>query len=39
MIIVAIILMDIDGYFVGGYWCLLLIIILVTIGDYFINDY
>jgi hypothetical protein len=30
--------MVIDGYFIGGYWCLLMVIILmaiVTIGGYF----
>ncbi len=28
--------MAIDGYFIGGYWCLLLVmdIILMTIGGY-----
>jgi len=39
-----IILMDIDGYFIRGYWCLLMVILLVIIGDYsicgyFINGY
>jgi hypothetical protein len=29
--------MVIDGYFIGGYWCLLMIIILMAIGGYFIN--
>jgi hypothetical protein len=27
-----IILMDIGGYYIGGYWCLLIDIILVDIG-------
>jgi hypothetical protein len=43
--------MVIDGYFIGGYWCLLMInilmaiggysigIILMAIGDYYINGY
>jgi hypothetical protein len=31
--------MVIDGYFIGGYWCLLMVIILVAIGGYFINGY
>jgi UPF0716 family protein affecting phage T7 exclusion len=34
-----ILLMVIIGYFIGGYWCLLLIIILMVIGGYFINGY
>jgi hypothetical protein len=34
---VAILLMIIDGYFIGGYWCLLMAIILVAIGGYFIG--
>jgi len=32
MIIVTILLMDIGDYFINGYWCLLLIIILVVIS-------
>jgi hypothetical protein len=36
---VAILLMVIDGYFIGGYWCLLMIIILVVIGGYYISGY
>jgi hypothetical protein len=28
-----------NGYFIGGYWWLLMAIILVAIGGYFINDY
>ncbi len=31
--------MAISGYFIGGYWCLLMAIILVPIDDYFINDH
>jgi hypothetical protein len=30
---VAILLMVIDGYYIGGYWCL-----LMAIGGYSIND-
>jgi hypothetical protein len=36
---VATFLMVIDGYFIGGYWCLLMVIILMAIGGYFINGY
>jgi hypothetical protein len=32
-------LMVIDGYFIGGYWFLLMVIISMTIGGYSINDY
>jgi hypothetical protein len=31
--------MVIDGYLIGGFWCLLMNIILVVIGGYFINGY
>jgi hypothetical protein len=31
--------MAIDGYFIGGYWCLLLVIILMAISGYYINGY
>ncbi len=31
--------MVIDGYFIGGYWCLLLVIILMAINGYYINGY
>jgi hypothetical protein len=31
--------MAIDGYFIGGYWCLLMVIILVVINGYYINGY
>jgi hypothetical protein len=31
MFIGVILLMTIDGYSIGGYWCLLVVIILVTI--------
>jgi hypothetical protein len=27
-------LMVIDGYSIGGYWCILMVIILMAIGDY-----
>jgi hypothetical protein len=32
-------LMVIDGYYIGGYWCLLMVIILMDIGGYFISEY
>jgi hypothetical protein len=35
----AIILMPIHGYFVKGYWWLLMVIVLVIIGGYYINGY
>jgi hypothetical protein len=31
--------MVIDGYFIDEYWCLLLVIILMAIGGYFISGY
>ncbi len=31
--------MVIDGYFIGGYWCLLMVIILVAISGFYINGY
>jgi hypothetical protein len=31
--------MVIDGYSIGGYWCLLFIIILMAIGGYYISDF
>ncbi len=31
--------MAIDGYSIHGYWCLLLVIILMVIGGYSINGY
>jgi len=31
--------MAIDGYSIGVYWCLLMVIILVIISDYSINGY
>jgi hypothetical protein len=31
--------MVIDGYYIGGYWWLIMAIILVTIGDYSIGGY
>jgi len=27
------------GYFVGGYWCLLMLIILMVFGGYFVGGY
>jgi hypothetical protein len=35
----AIILMVIDGYYIIGYWWLLMFIILMAIGGYYINGY
>jgi hypothetical protein len=35
----ATLLMAIGGYFVIGYWWLLMVIILMAIGDYSINGY
>jgi hypothetical protein len=34
----VILLIVIDGYFIDGYWCLLMPIILVVIGEYSIVD-
>jgi hypothetical protein len=31
--------MVIDRYFIGGYWCLLMVIILTAIGGYSIGRY
>jgi hypothetical protein len=31
--------MVIDGYSIGGYWCLLMVIILMVIGGYYIGGY
>jgi len=31
--------MAIDGYSIGGYWCLLLMIVLMAISGYYINGY
>jgi hypothetical protein len=31
--------MAIDGYYISGYWCLLMTIMLLAIGDYYISDY
>ncbi len=31
--------MVIDKYFMGGYWCLLMVIILMIICGYSIDDY
>jgi hypothetical protein len=31
--------MVIDGKFIGGYWCLLLVITLMAISGYYINGY
>jgi hypothetical protein len=35
----VILLMDTNGYYINGYWCLLMVIILMAIGYYSINDY
>jgi len=35
----AIILVAIGGYYVGGYWWSLIVIILLVIGGYYINGY
>ncbi len=35
----GIILMAIGGYFIGEYWCLLLVLILMVISDYYISSY
>jgi hypothetical protein len=35
----ATLLMVIDRYYIGEYWCLLIGTILMAIGGYFINDY
>jgi hypothetical protein len=32
-------LIAIDGYSIGGYWCLLMVIILMAIGGYSIGGY
>jgi UPF0716 family protein affecting phage T7 exclusion len=32
-------LVDIGAYFVIGYWWLLMVIVLVAIGGYYINGY
>jgi len=37
--LVVVLLLDIGGYFVIGYWWLLMVIILVAIGGYPINGY
>ncbi len=31
--------MVINEYSIGGYWCLLMVIILMAIGGYFISGY
>jgi hypothetical protein len=31
--------MVIDGYFIGGYWCLLMVLILMVIGGYSSGGY
>jgi hypothetical protein len=35
----VIILMVIDGYYISGYWWLLMVIILMVIDGYYINGY
>jgi hypothetical protein len=32
-------LMITNGYSIGGYWCLSMVIILMAIGDYYIGGY
>jgi hypothetical protein len=32
-------LIAIDGYYIGGYWCLLMVIILMVIDGYSIGGY
>jgi hypothetical protein len=36
---VDILLVVINGYYISGYWWLLMVIILVVIGGYFISGY
>jgi hypothetical protein len=36
---VGILLMVIDGYFIGGYWCLLMVIVGYSINGYFIGGH
>jgi len=31
--------MVIDGYFIGGYWCLIMVIVGYSIGGYFIGGH
>jgi hypothetical protein len=31
--------MTIDGYYISGYWCLLMVIMLMVIGGYYIGGY
>jgi len=35
----TILLMVIDGYSIGEYWCLLMVSILMVIGGYYVNGY
>jgi hypothetical protein len=35
----VILLMAIGGYYINGYWWLLMVILLTVIGDYSINEY
>jgi hypothetical protein len=39
MILVATILMVIERYSISGYQCLLMVIILMAIGEYFIGEF
>jgi hypothetical protein len=41
ILFLVILLMTIDGYFIGGYWCLLMAIdsLLMVISGYYINGY
>jgi hypothetical protein len=39
ILLVAILLVDIGGYYISGYWWLLVAILLMVISGYFINGY
>jgi len=39
VLIMAIILMAINSYYIVGYWWLLMVIVLMVIGGYCINGY
>jgi hypothetical protein len=39
MVIVLMAIVAIGGYYINGYWWLLIDIILTTIGGYYINGY
>jgi hypothetical protein len=36
---VDILLVDIGGYFINGYWWLFMVILLMAIGGYYVNSY